>query len=42
MMKDKGHNNIYINPAMKVKYRSITLPFLISKAKGKLKINKLN
>jgi hypothetical protein len=37
MMKDKGHFNIYINPAMKVKYRSVTPAFLISKAKEKFK-----
>ena len=42
MMKDKGHNNIYINPSLNVKYRSITLSFLISKAKEKFKIHKLN
>jgi len=34
-MKNNGYVNIYINPSMKVKYRSVTLSFLFTKAKEK-------
>jgi glycosyltransferase involved in cell wall biosynthesis len=40
IMKEKGCNNIFINPSMKVKYRSVSLPFLISKLQERVSTNK--
>src|ERR1035437_350111 len=37
-MKENGHNKIFINPTMIVKYRSITLRFLLLKLKERLNI----
>ena len=32
-MKEKGYNKIFINPTLRVKYRSISIPFLLRKFK---------
>jgi hypothetical protein len=37
-MKENGHNMIFINPTMIVKYRSISLKFLILKLKERFNI----
>jgi hypothetical protein len=39
-MKENGHNNIFINPTMIVKYRSISVPFLLLKLKERLNVKK--
>jgi hypothetical protein len=39
-MKENGYNNIFINPTMIVKYRSISVPFLLLKLKERLNVKR--
>ena len=38
IMKEKGYNNIFINPTMRVKYRSVSISFLLRKVKERFNI----